>query len=250
MTKILIFISLLLVNSISVMAIAGDKVLFVLTSNSQLGDTGKRTGFYLSELTHPYYIIKDAGYEIDIVSIKGGMAPIDPNSIDEGDKDNQRFLKDADLMRQVITTKIISEVKYQDYQAIVFSGGHGTMWDLPNNKHVKTLIKNIYENNGVVASVCHGPSALVGVKLSNGKYIVDGKKIAVFTDMEERIAGLTDTVPFLLQSTLIEQGGIDKSGFIPWTEHAVADQRLVTGQNPQSAHKLGHLIVEELAKLK
>ena len=123
------------------------------------------------------------------------------------------------------------------------------MWDFPNNKHVKSLIKNIYENNGIVASVCHGPSALVDVKLSNGKYIVDGKKIAVFTDIEERLAGLTDTVPFLLQSTLIEQGGIDESGFIPWTEHAVADQRLVTGQNPQSAHKLGKLIVKELKKL-
>jgi len=247
MTRIILFI--LLINSFAVLAANDDKVLFVLTSNSQLGDTGKTTGFYLSELTHPYYVIKDAGYDIDIVSIKGGMAPIDPNSINEGDKDNQRFLNDATLMRKVITTKKISDANYQDYQAIVFAGGHGTMWDFPNNKHVKSLIKNIYENNGIVASVCHGPSALVDVKLSNGKYIVDGKKIAVFTNIEERIAGLTNTVPFLLQSTLIEQGGIDESGMIPWTEHAVADQRLITGQNPQSAHKLGKLIVKELKKL-
>ena len=178
------------------------------------------------------------------------MAPIDPNSIDENDEDNQRFLKDAALMRKVITTKKISDANYKDYQAIVFAGGHGTMWDFPNNEDVKSLIKNIYENNGVVASICHGPSALVNVKLSNGKYIVDGKKIAVFTNIEERIAGLTNEVPFLLQSTLIKQGGIDESGMIPWTEHAVADQRLVTGQNPRSAHKFGKLIVEELKKLK
>ncbi len=247
MRRIILFI--LLINSFGVMSATNDKVLFVLTSNSQLGDTGKTTGFYLSELTHPYYIIKDAGYDIDVVSIKGGMAPIDPNSIDENDEDNQRFLKDAALMRKVITTKKISDANYKDYQAIVFAGGHGTMWDFPNNEDVKSLIKNIYENNGVVASICHGPSALVNVKLSNGKYIVDGKKIAVFTNIEERIAGLTNEVPFLLQSTLIKQGGIDESGMIPWTEHAVADQRLVTGQNPRSAHKFGKLIVEELKKL-
>lgn len=228
---------------------AADKVLYVLTNHSQLGDTGVRTGFYLSELTHPYYKIKDAGYEIDLASPRGGPAPIDPKSLDEKDKDNQRFFKDAKLMKEIQTTKKLSEINLKEYKAVVFAGGHGTVWDFPNSKAIKKTIKSIYEKGGIVAAVCHGPAALVDIKLSNGKYLVQDKKIAVFTDEEERIVKLENTVPFLLESKLLKQGGIKASGS-PWTENAVVDQRLITGQNPQSASKLGKLVVQELKKLK
>ncbi len=226
---------------------AADKVLYVLTNHSQLGTNGQRTGFFLSELTHPYYVLKDAGFDIELASPKGGPAPIDPKSIDLKDKSNQRFFKDLKLLKGVQTTQKLSEVDIKSYSAIIFAGGHGTMWDFSTSKDVKRAVKIVYENGGVVAAVCHGPAALVDVKLTNGNFLVKGKKIAVFTDKEERLVKLDDTVPYLLESKLLSQGGIKASGN-PWEEYAVADQRLVTGQNPQSAHKLGQLVLRELKK--
>jgi len=230
-------------------AIAADKVLYILTNHSKMGHLSQRTGFFLSELTHPYYTIKDAGYEINLASPQGGPAPIDPKSLDQKDKTNQRFFKDTKLLREIQITKKLSDVDLDQYKAVIFAGGHGTMWDFPNSSDIKSTIKTVYEKGGVVAAVCHGPAALVDIKLSNGKYIVDGKKVAVFTDEEETLVKLEKVVPFLLESKLLKQGGIKSSGK-PWTENAVADQRLITGQNPQSAHKLGKLVVNELRKLK
>lgn len=229
----------------SVATFAKNKVLYVLTNHGKMGELDQRTGFYLSELTHPYYTIKDAGFEIDLASPLGGPAPIDPKSLDEKDPTNQRFFKDVHLLKEIQITKKLSDVNLNDYKAIVFAGGHGTMWDFPKSKEIKDSIKSIYEAGGIVAAVCHGPAALVDVKLSNGKYLVEGKKISVFTDKEEKIVKLEKVVPFLLEKKLIEQGGIKSSGN-PWTANAVSDQRLITGQNPQSAHKVGQLIVEAL----
>lgn len=243
----LITLVFLILTSLS--AAAADKVLYVLTNHAALGETNKRTGFFLSELTHPYYKIKDAGYEIELASPLGGPAPIDPKSLDLKDKTNQRFFKDTKLLGEIQTTKKLSEVDLSTYKAVVFAGGHGTMWDFPKSMDVKNAVKTIYEGGGVVAAVCHGPAALVDIKLSNGKYLVDGKKLAVFTDEEEKVVKLEKVVPFLLESKLLKQGGKKFSGE-PWTENAVVDNRLVTGQNPQSASKLGKLVVEELKKLK
>jgi len=225
-----------------------NKVLVVLTSHIEMGDTGKKTGFWLGELTHPYYVLADAGVAIDVVSIDGGMAPIDPSSVDLNDKVNQRFFKDAELMSQVINSRKLSDVNSADYQAIIFTGGHGTMWDFPNSDSVNKVSAAIYENNGIVAAVCHGPAALMNIKLSNGTYLIDNKKFAGFTNEEEAMIKLTKVVPFSLEDELISRGG--KHVYAKaWTENAIADQRLITGQNPQSAHKVGQLILAELKKL-
>lgn len=236
-----------LLLSLSTSVWAADKVLFVLTSHNKMGELDKKTGFWLSELTHPYYVITDAGYEVEIASIEGGMAPIDPASLDTSDKANQRFLQDAKLMAMVINSKALQSVKANDYRAVVYAGGHGTMWDFSNNPLVNTLTADIYQNNGLIAAICHGPSALTDVKLTTGEYLVSGKQVAAFTNEEEAQVELTEVVPFLLQDKLIERGA--KHVYAkPWQSNAVIDQRLITGQNPQSAHRVGELLVEALAK--
>lgn len=244
--KLLSTLGILFFSSFS---FSSEKILMVLTSHNTLGDTGKKTGFWLSELTHPYYALSDAGYDIDLASIQGASAPIDPKSLDHSDKDNQRFFKDAKLMSQVLDTVKLSSLKASDYKAIVYAGGHGTMWDLPVSPAVNKITANIYEQGGVVAAVCHGPAALLNVTLSNGEQLIKGKRFAAFTNKEEKIASLDKFVPFLLQSRLIELGG--KHVYAqPWTENVIIDQRLITGQNPQSAHKLGMSIVQELKRIK
>ena len=221
------------------------KVLLVLTSHSELGDTGKKTGFWLPELTHPYYEFKKAGYLIDVASIQGGIAPVDPKSLEEPDDANQRFLQDAELMAKVFRTLPLSKIDPTAYQAVVFAGGSGPMWDFPNNKHVNRVAAAIYENNGIVSAICHGPAALIDIKLSNGKYLVSGKKVAAFTNEEEEELKLTHVIPFLLQDKLIERGAQHIYGK-PWKENVVVDGRLITGQNPASATKVAEKIIEHL----
>ena len=213
-----------------------------------MGETGKRTGFYLSELTHPYYIIKDAGYAVHLASPLGGPSPIDPTSLDMDDPSNQRFFQDVVALKGGQTTKKLADVDLRPYQAIVFAGGHGTMWDFSTDESVKSAIATIYEQGGIVAAACHGPAALVDVKLSDGSYLVEGKQVAVFTDKEEEIVELADVVPYMLESKLVAQGATSVSKE-PWQDSAVADGRLITGQNPQSATSLGELVVQELQNL-
>ena len=221
------------------------KILLVVTSHSELGDTGKKTGFWLPELTHPYYEFKKAGYVIDVASIQGGIAPVDPKSLKEPDDANHRFLQDAELMAKVFTTLPLSKIDPAAYQAVVFAGGSGPMWDFPNNKHVNRVAAAIYENKGIVSAICHGPAALVDIKLSDGKYLVSGRKVAAFTNEEEEDLKLTHVIPFLLQDKLIDRGAIHIHGK-PWKENVVVDGRLITGQNPASATKVAKKIIEYL----
>jgi len=242
------FLNLLATLLITLSATSGyaddnPRVLIVLTSHSQLGDTGRKTGFWLPELTHPYYELKDAGYVVDVVSIQGGMAPIDPDSFDDQDVYNNRFLKDAELLSLVIRTSPIKNVAPSDYDAVIYSGGSGTMWDFPNNKHVNRIAKEIYESNGLVSAICHGPSALIDVKLSNGDYLVSGKRVAAFTNDEEVDIEQLEILPFLLQDKLKERGAHHVYGK-SWAENVVVDGRLITGQNPASAKKVGTKIIE------
>ena len=248
MTKVKFsFIALLLTLAAALPAWAADKVLIVLTSHATMGELDKKTGFWLSELTHPYYVLKDAGVAIDIASIDGGMAPIDPASMDTQDAANQRFLKDPQLMSMVINSTPLEKVQASDYRAVIYAGGHGTMWDFANHPVVNSLTAQVYENQGIVAAICHGPAALTDVKLSNGDYLVAGKKLAAFTNEEEDQVKLTDVVPFSLQDRLIARGAVHQYAK-PWQANAVADGRVVTGQNPQSAHKVGELVLELLRK--
>jgi putative intracellular protease/amidase len=212
------------------------KVLFVLTSHGVKGSTGQPTGYYLSEVSHPWQVLHQAGYEIDFVSPQGGAAPVD--GLNLADATNKAFWEDSIYRYKVEHTLRPAEVKPEAYMAIHYAGGHGTMWDFADNTELAAIAATIYENGGVVSAVCHGPAGLVNIKLKNGQYLVEGKKVNAFTNEEEVAVGLDKIVPFLLESKLIERGAIfEKSGL--WQEKVVVDSRLVTGQNPASAHQVG-----------
>ena len=223
------------------------KILFVLTSHDQKGNTGAKTGYYLGEVSHPWEVLHSAGYEIDFVSPKGGNAPVDGFNMD--DPINKKFWENTVYKKKVENTLKPSEVNPKDYVAMHYAGGHGTMWDFADHKELAEIARQIYENNGVISAVCHGPAGLVNIKLSNGKYLVDGKKVNAFTNEEEIAVKLDDVVPFLLESTLIERGArFEKSGL--WQKHVTVDQRVITGQNPQSAEGVGKAMLKEIQKLK
>lgn len=221
------------------------KILFVVTSHDKLGNTGEATGYYLGEVTHPWAVLADAGYEIDFVSPNGGTPPYYGANME--DAVNKRFLEDKKYQAKMQNSLKPSDVNPEDYVAIFYAGGHGTMWDFADNEALALIAQKIYEKNGVVSAVCHGPAGLVNIKLSNGKYLVEGKKINAFTNEEEIAVKLEQVVPFSLETKLIERGAIfEKSGL--WQPHITVDQRVVTGQNPQSAHGVGEAILKELKK--
>jgi len=219
-----------------------EKILIVLTSHTELGNTGKKTGFWLPELTHPYYEFTKAGYSVDVASIDGGMAPVDSKAFEEEDKYHQVFLNDAKLMEKVIQSIPLAEVNPADYQVIMYAGGSGPMWDFPDNKDINRISSAIYENKGIVSAVCHGNAALINIKLSDGKLLIAGKRISAFTNEEEASLGTTEIVPFLLQDKLIERGAIHVYGKA-WEENVVVENRLITGQNPASAKKVAQSII-------
>lgn len=221
------------------------KILFVVTSHDKKGSTGEPTGFYLGEAAHPWEVLHDAGYVIDFVSPKGGKAPVD--GFDLTDPVNKKFWENAEYHKKIENTLKPSDVKPGDYAAIYYAGGHGAMWDFADNTALQQIASAIYEKGGVVGAVCHGPAGLVNIKLSNGKYLVDGKKINAFTNEEEEAVGLTKVVPFLLEDGLIKHGAkFEKSGL--WQVHVTVDNRVVTGQNPQSAKGVGEAMLTELKK--
>ena len=203
----------------------------VLTSHKPLGDTGKTTGFYVGEASHPYDVfVHQAGYSVDLVSPQGGEPPRDGE--DPDDSLNQKFLDE--MSAQLANTMTPDQVTPDDYDAIFYAGGHGTMWDFPENEALAKIAASIYESGGVVGAVCHGPAALVNIKLSDGRYLVDGKTVNSFTNEEEKAMELDDVVPFLLESKLVERGAEFRksANFEP---HVETSERLVTGQNPASA---------------
>lgn len=219
-----------------------NRILFVLTSHDRKGNTGQPTGFYLPEAAHPWAILQAHGFDIDFVSPKGGQPPMD--GADSPDATSRRFLADPAVQRKLQHTSTPPQVNSSDYSAILFVGGHGTMWDFPDNKDLAHIAADIYEAGGIVAAVCHGPAALVNLKLPDGTYLIQGKRVAAFTDDEERAVGLDGVVPFLLATTLRERGAIH----VPapdWQANVVVDERLVTGQNPASAEGVG----QEMSRL-
>lgn len=222
------------------------KALIVVTSNDQLGNSGK-TGWFLSEVSHVYWPLKNAGFEIEFASPRGGEAPVEEKSVKLDDEENKRFVE-AFNVKTGLKTRSMNEVDADQYDVIYFAGGHGTMWDFPDDEKIQEVTTSIWEKGGIVSAVCHGPSALVNVKLSDGKYLVDGKKINSFTDDEERAAGKDDVVPFLLESKLRERGArFEKAGKMECK--VVADGNLITGQNPASASALGEAIVKRSEEL-
>jgi putative intracellular protease/amidase len=214
------------------------KILMVLTSHSELGNTGHKTGFWIEEFAAPYYFFKDAGVEVTIASPKGGQPPIDPKSAEPASQTDatQRFNKDKELHELLAHTKKLSQVSAGDYDAIFYPGGHGPLWDLTTDADSIRLIETFWKTNKPVAAICHAPSALLNVKDENGEPLVKGKKVTGFTDTEEEAVQLTNVVPFLLEDELKEKGGI-YSKKEDWASYVVQDGLLITGQNPASSEE-------------
>jgi len=220
------------------------KILFAVTNHSELGTTGKKTGWYLPEVAHPYHVFVKAGYTVDFISPKGGLSPVDEGSKSVAEKDevSKDFLNNH--IDATTNTKKPSDVSSKDYVAFFYPGGHGPLWDLADNSEVGKIAAQIYEHGGPVGAVCHGPAGLLSVKLSNGEHLVKGKKVTGFSNEEEEAAGLTKVVPFSLEDKLKEQGGIYSHG-PKWAPYAISDGRVVTGQNPASSTP----VAEEFLKL-
>jgi putative intracellular protease/amidase len=225
---------------------SGRRALIVLTSHGELGDTGRPTGFYLPEAAHPWRVFTDAGMRVDLVSVQGGKPPMD--GVDLSDPVQQAFLDDPAMAGQLADTPKPGEIDPADYDVVLYAGGHGVMWDFPGNTELATLGRRVYEDGGVVAAVCHGPAGLVDLTLSDGSHLVAGKRVAAFTDAEEAAVGLTEVVPFLLASRLVERG----AQHVPapdFQAQVVTDGRLVTGQNPASAVGVARAVVDVLRGL-
>ncbi|MDQ3051581.1 MAG: type 1 glutamine amidotransferase domain-containing protein [Bacteroidota bacterium] len=225
------------------------KVLFVLTSHSELGNTGMKTGFWVEEFAAPYYVMADEGVEVTIASPKGGQPPIDPKSEapDAQTEATKRYYADRALKERITNTKKLAEVDAADFDAIFFPGGHGPMWDLYDNKDSIALIQDFWSAGKPVAAVCHAPSALLNVKDENGDPLVKGKKVTGFTNTEEEGVKLTDVVPYLLEDELKARGGKYSSGS-DWSSHVVKDGMLITGQNPASSEKVAKELLALLEK--
>ncbi len=225
------------------------KVLFVLTSHSELGNTGMKTGFWVEEFAAPYYVMADEGVEVTIASPKGGQPPIDPKSEapDAQTEATKRYYADRALKERITNTKKLAEVDAADFDAIFFPGGHGPMWDLYDNKDSIALIQDFWTAGKPVAAVCHAPSALLNVKDENGDPLVKGKKVTGFTNTEEEGVKLTDVVPYLLEDELKARGGKYSSGS-DWSSHVVKDGMLITGQNPASSEKVAKELLALLEK--
>lgn len=206
-------------------------VLIVLTSQKTIGTTKKETGFHLSEFTHPYEFFINHGYSVTVASPKGGECPI--TSPHPEDKINASFLNNPDKMKIIKSTKKLSDLEDKHFDAVYVVGGHGTMFDLSNNKVLADIMVKTYGSGGILGAVCHGPAAFVGVKDKNEKYIIENKRINSFTNIEEEKTPYYKNMPFLLESKLVEQGAkFEKSS--PRKSHLTIDSNIVTGQNPES----------------
>jgi putative intracellular protease/amidase len=212
------------------------KVLMVITSHDQLGDTGRKTGFWLEELAAPYYVFRDAGTEITLASPKGGRPPLDPKSNEPEFRTNltRRFESDAAAEAQLDKTVRLESVRQADFDTVFYPGGHGPMWDLAEDKHSIKLVESFLAAGKPIAVVCHSTGALRHVKTSDGELLVRGKEVTGFTNGEEKAMGLTKVVPFLVEDEMLKLGAVF-SKKANWAVHVVNDGLLTTGQNPASS---------------
>jgi len=225
------------------------KVLMVLTSHSELGNTGEKTGFWIEEFASPYYVLADGGAEITIASPKGGQPPVDPKS---EAKDAQttatgRFYKDAEVIDKVAHSFKLSDVKHDDFDAVFYPGGHGPLWDLATDKTSIQLIEDFYNHQKPIAFVCHAPAALVNAKAINGDPLVKGKQVTGFSNTEEEAVQLTKVVPFLLEDELSKHGAHYSKG-ADWASYTKQDGLLITGQNPGSSEEAAKLLLKTLER--
>lgn len=224
------------------------KILMILTSHDTLGDTGRKTGFWLEELAAPYYIFKDAGAEITLASPKGGQPPLDPksNEPDSQTDDTRRFEADGEAKAALASTVKLADVSATDFDTVFYPGGHGPLWDLAEDTISIGLIETTLAAGKPVALVCHAPGVLRHVKTADGRPLVEGKKVTGFANSEEDAVGLTDVVPFLVEDELTAKGGVYSRG-PDWGSYVVQDGLLITGQNPGSSAAAARALLDALA---
>lgn len=224
------------------------KILMVLTSHDELGNTGRKTGFWLEELAAPYYAFKAAGAEIVLASPHGGQPPLDPKSNEPSFQTDltRRFEADAQATAQLASTVRLDSVSQADFDTVFYPGGHGPLWDLAEDKHSIALIESFIAAGKYVALVCHAPGVLRHVKRADGKPLVEGKNVTGFTNTEEEAVGLTKVVPFLVEDELKAKGGLYSKG-ADWASYVVADGLLITGQNPGSSAEAAQLLLSKVA---
>ncbi|WNZ58295.1 type 1 glutamine amidotransferase domain-containing protein [Microbulbifer sp. MKSA007] len=220
------------------------KILMVLTSHDELGNTGKKTGFWLEEFASPYYIFKDAGAEVTLASPKGGQPPLDPKS-DEPDFQTEathRFQADADAQQVLANTHKLADMNESDFDAVFYPGGHGPLWDLAEDPVSIALIENFFAADKPIGAVCHAPGIFRHTRRQDGAYLVSGKGVTGFANSEEAAVELVDVVPFLVEDMLKGNGGnYSKSG--DWAPYVVVDGKLVTGQNPASSEETAQTLM-------
>jgi len=223
------------------------KILMVITSHDQLGDTGNKTGFWIEEFAAPYYVFKDAGLDITLASPLGGQPPIDPSSEmdDFVTEATKRFDLDAETKEQLANTVALSSVNEADYDAVFYPGGHGPLWDLATDVKSIKLIEDFLAANKPVGAVCHASAVLLDVKDSSGEFVVKGKAVAGFTNSEEAAVQLTDVVPFLVEDEFIKRGA-DYQKVEDWQAFAVQDGLIISGQNPASSELVAKKLLAQL----
>lgn len=223
------------------------KILMVLTSHSDLGNTGEKTGFWVEEFTAPYYVFEDAGAEITLASPKGGQPPIDPKSETEDAQtaSTKRFKNDNALQEKLSNTHKLSEMVEDAYDALFYPGGHGPLWDLATDKDSIALIQAFNDKQKPIAFVCHGPAALLNAEQKNGDPIVKDKDVTAFSNNEEASVKLTEIVPFLLEDSLVKLGAKYTKG-TSWEMNVRRDGNLITGQNPASSEEAARELLHAL----
>jgi len=226
------------------------KILIIVTSVATYENSKLETGLWLSELTHIYHLAKEQGYDITIASTKGGNTPIDPESLKPMmlDKMTKEYWADSSFRKLLQHTKSLGEVSEQLFDCVYLAGGHGTMYDFPDNTTLQSVIRQHYESNKIVAAVCHGVGGLLNVKLSDGEYLIKNKTITGFNWFEENLARRKKEVPFNLEKSLKERGSNYKKAFIPMTSKVLVDGNLITGQNPFSSKEIAKVVMRELKK--
>ncbi|MDH4653853.1 type 1 glutamine amidotransferase domain-containing protein [Pseudomonas sp. BN606] len=223
------------------------KMLVVLTSFPKYPNLARATGLWLGEAVHFVKKVEAAGYQVDYVSPKGGYTPIDPHSLAMAEAVDWEWYQDKDFMNRLGSTMTPSEVNPDDYAVIYYAGGHGVVWDFPDNEELQALSRRIYENGGIVSSVCHGAVGLLNIELSDGSLLIKGKEVTGFSNAEEKLAELDKYVPYLTEDEMVKRGAIYKKAAEPWMPFAVADQRVITGQNPASGAPVAELVLKALA---
>jgi putative intracellular protease/amidase len=223
------------------------KILIILTSHDQLGDTGKKTGFWLEEFAAPYYVLLDAGAEITLASPLGGQPPLDPKSDvpDAQTKATERFKKDDAAQGTLANTAKLAEIDAEGFDAIFFPGGHGPLWDLAENADSQRIVKTFIAQGRPLAAVCHAPAIFKHTKGADGMSVISGRRVTGFSNTEEEAVGLTEIVPFLIEEMLEANGALYEKG-PDWGSFVVVDGKLVTGQNPASSEAAAKALLKLL----